>query len=450
MSKGEYTMNNLTEGSVFKLLIKFSVPYLIACFLQTFYGMADLYITGQYNPAAIISAVSIGSQVMHMITVVLAALTLGVTIAISQSVGAKKDRDAGKAIGNSVGLFMIISFFMTILLMFGVNMILNLLETPAESVSAARDYLLICFAGIPMITAYNVIAGIFRGMGDTKTPMVLIFIAGVLNIIGDIILIGPCHMGAAGAAIATVASQSVSVILSLIFLLSGKYPLPVRREDLRLTKPTISRILSVGVPVAFQDGFIQISFLIITRIANSRGVDVSAAVGIVEKIITFLFLVPSSMMSSVSVISAQNAGAKKHERSKEAMRIGMAVSFVFGLSVHLICQFAASSIITLFIHDDANVVTLGAQYLRSYSLDCAFAGIQFCFSGFFNAYNRSFFSFIHNVISVLCVRIPATWLAGRYFPQTLYPMGLAAPMGALLSSLICLYLYKTHKPYWES
>ena len=320
--------------------------------------------------------------------------------------------------------------------------ILKLLAVPAEALVQARQYLIICFIGVPFITAYNVVSSIFRGLGDTKSPMMFVAVAGLINVGFDYILIGPMGMGAAGAAIATVGSQAFSVVLALLFLMRGKDSMGVTRRDFAPDGQYMGQLLGIGVPVAFQEGLIQVSFLVITAIANSRGVNVAAAVGIVEKIISFLFLVPSSMLSTVSAVAAQNAGAGLHERGKRALRYGITVCVSVGLVIFVICQFAAEAIVGRFVVNEPEVVRLGGQYLRSYSLDCAIAGIQFCFSGYFSAYGKSQYSFIHNIISIALVRIPGAYLASILYPQTLYPMGLAAPMGSLLSSVICLFLYK--------
>ena len=395
---------DLTKGNLFGKMMQFAVPYLVACFLQTFYGMADLFITGQFNGAAAVSAVAVGSQVMHMLTVVIVGLAMGTTVCISRSVGAGSKKQAAGFIGNSAVLFSIFAAVLTVVLLLCTGFILKLLAVPAEAMVQARRYLVICFIGVPFITAYNVVSSIFRGLGDTKSPMMFVAVAGLINVGFDYILIGPMGMGAAGAAIATVGSQAFSVAIALLFLLRGRDEMGVTRKDFVPDGQYMGQLLGIGVPVAFQEGLIQVSFLVITAIANSRGVNVAAAVGIVEKIISFLFLVPSSMLSTVSAVTAQNAGR--------------------------------------FVVEEPEVVRLGGQYLRSYSLDCAIAGIQFCFSGYFSAYGKSQYSFIHNIISIALVRIPGAYLASVLYPQTLYPMGLAAPMGSLLSSIICLFLYK--------
>ncbi len=421
--------------------MKFSVPYLIACFLQTFYGMADLFITGQFNSAAPVSAVSIGSQVMHMVTVIIVGLAMGTTVSISHAIGANEPKKVAKTIGNSVVIFCLFSLALTFLMLLNIQPILRVLQTPTEAFTFASQYLMICFIGIPFVVAYNVISSIYRGIGDTKRPMFFVAIAGVFNIVLDYVLVGSFHMGAAGAAIATIVSQAMSVLLALLFsrkLLAG---FEISKGDFHLDSDTTKKIFHIGFPISCQDGLIQISFLVITMIANSRGLAVSTAVGIVEKIISFLFLVPSAMLSTVSAISAQNIGAKNPERAKRTLRYGIITCVVFGALVFVLCQFLSTQIVSVFIKNEEEVVRLGSEYLRTYSLDCVFAGIHFCFSGYFSACEKSIYSFIHNVLSIVLVRVPGAYFTSIWFPQTLLPMGLAAPMGSFVSACICAALY---------
>ena len=433
---------DLTEGNLYHKIVRFSVPYLIASFLQTFYGLADLFITGQFNGSGPITAVAVGSQVMHMLTVIIIGLAMGTTVTVAHSVGAKDRAKAGRYIGNSITIFAVFAAAATALLIFSTNGILSVLSTPAEAREQARQYLLICFAGVPFITAYNVISSIFRGLGDTKSPMVFVAVAGVINIGLDYLLVGPMAMGAAGAAAATVAAQAISVVIAFFAFRKKNPDIRADRALLRPDRAICRELLGIGAPIALQDGLIQISFLIITRIANSRGVDVASAVGIVEKFISFVFLVPSAMLSTVSAAAAQNAGAGLHDRGRQALRFGILTCIGFGLVIFVICQFTADGIVSLFAPGEPQVAVLGGQYLRAYSFDVALAGVHFCFSGYFSAYGRSGYSFLHNIISVAAMRVPGAWLASVYFAQTLYPMGLAAPLGSLLSVVICTILYK--------
>ena len=427
---------NLTTGSVWRGIVSFSLPYLLAYFLQTLYGMADLYITGQFSGTADITAVSVGSQVMHMITVMIVGLAMGATIAIGRAVGGRDHRRAADAIGSSVVLFMGLSVVLTAALLALARPIVSVMSTPAQAVEGTVRYLTICFLGIPAITAYNIISSIFRGLGDSKSPMKFVAVACVANILLDYLFIGGLGLGPAGAALGTTLSQTISVLVSLVFVTRQKTALPLSRASFRPRKEVLGPILRVGVPVALQDGFIQISFLLITVIANSRGLHDAAAVGIVEKVISFVFLVPSSMLSTVSALAAQNIGAGKYDRAAQTLRYAVLMCLGFGLAVGTVVQFTAGDIVALF---DATpqVVTAGSQYIRGYIWDCMFAGVHFSCSGYFCAYGRSGVSFLHNALSIVLVRIPGAYLMSRLFPATLLPMGCAAAAGSLLSVIVC-------------
>ncbi len=428
---------NLTTGSVWGNVVSFSLPYLLSYFLQTLYGMADLYIIGQFEGPASITAVAVGSQVMHMLTVMLVGLAMGATVSIAQAVGGGDRKAAAGSIGSAAVLFAGLSLGLTVLLLALRRVIPAVMSTPEEAVGGTVAYLTVCFAGIPFITAYNVISSIFRGMGDSKSPLCFIAVACGVNIALDYWLMGGLGLGPVGAALGTTLSQAVSVVLALLVITRRDHGLRLTREDFRLRRRTVGKILRIGVPVALQDGFIQISFLLITVIANRRGLIDAAAVGIVEKIVSFLFLVPSTMLSTVSALGAQNIGAGKRERAVQTLRCAMAIAVGLGLAVSLAVQVAAEPMVGLFT-PDAAVVHAGGQYLRGYVWDCLFAGVQFSFSGYFCACGRSELSFLHNVLSIVLVRVPGAYLASRWFPQTLLPMGLASAAGSLFSILVCV------------
>ena len=363
---------NLTTGSVFKTILYFALPYLFSYFLQTLYGMADLFIIGQFNGTESTTAVANGSQVMHMLTVMIVGLAMGSTVMIGRAVGARHKDEIAKTAGNSVTLFMGLSIILTIVLLLLVRPIVLLIQTPAEAIEGSIRYLTICFIGIPFITAYNIIASICRGMGDSKSPMYFIAIACAANIALDYVFMGVLHLGASGAALGTTLAQTLSVIISLLMTKKQKLGIKLCKQDFIPSRAVLGEILKIGIPVAIQDGCIQIAFIIITVIANSRGLNDAAAVGIVG-----------------------------------------------------------------IFTKDAAVVVLGSQYLRGYIVDCALAGIHFCFSGYFCAYGKSYIGFIHNMIAIICLRVPGSYLASKFFADTLFPMGLAAPAGSMLSVIIC-------------
>lgn len=429
---------NLTEGSVLKTIIYFSLPFLLSYFLQVLYGMADLFVIGQYNGVSSTTAVAIGSQVMHMITVVLVGLAMGSTVKIGRCVGAGQHEELKHAIGNTFTLFMGISAVLMIMLLLLIDPIVAVMKTPAAAVAETAQYLRICFIGIPFITAYNIISAIFRGLGDSKSPMYFIMIACAINIALDFLFVGAFSMGASGAALATTLAQSVSVLAALLIL--KKRNLSLTRKHFRPQRGLMGALMKVGVPVSLQDGCIQIAFLAVTVIANMRGLEDAAAVGIVEKIIGMLFLVPSAMLATVSALSAQNLGAQKPERAKQTLKYGYLICIVFGALMVIIMQFWAEPFVGLFTKD-TDVIIMGGQYMRGYIWDCIFAGIHFCFSGYFCACGRAGISFVHNITSIVLARIPIAYWASVTFADTLFPMGLATTTGSLISVIICVAAY---------
>lgn len=431
---------NLTTGSVLKTIIYFALPYLLSYFLQTLYGMADLYITGQFNGVDSITAVSNGSQVMHMLTVIIVGLAMGTTVIIGKAIGGNKLDNAGRAIGNTITLFMGIAIVMTIVFLIAAKPIVLLIGVPQEAVAGTVRYLIICFIGIPFITAYNIISSIFRGLGDSKSPMYFIGISCVTNITLDYVFIGLCDLGPSGAALGTVLSQTFSVIVAFISIRKRKTGIKLVKEDFIPDRKVLGEILKVGIPVAVQDGCIQVAFIIITVIANHRGLDDAAAVGIVEKMISAIFIIPSSMLATVSALSAQNIGAGKYDRAAKTLKYATMITSVYGVFMAVIMQVLAAPLLALFTKDAA-VVVLGTQYMKGYIIDSIFAGVHFCFSGYFAAYGKSYIGFMHNIISITFVRVPGSYLASKLFGDTLFPMGLAAPAGSLLSVIICVCAY---------
>lgn len=433
--------NHLTTGSVFQNILRFSLPYLLSYFLQTLYGMADLFIIGQFDGVAGTTAVSIGSQVMHMLTVIIVGLAMGTTVSIAQAVGRGDRVQAQKGVGNSVTLFMIVAVVMTAALLLMVNPIVSVMSTPDEAVSGTIRYLTICFLGIPFITAYNIISSIFRGLGDSRHPMYFIAIACVSNIVLDYLFMGALHMGPAGAALGTTLSQAISVAVSLYATMRLHIGIRIGRSDLKPQRHMLSQILRIGLPIAAQDGLIQVAFLLITVIANQRGLVDSAAVGIVEKIISFLFLVPSSMLSTVSALGAQNIGAGKKDRAIQTLGYAVLIAAGFGVIMAILMQLISLPVVGLFTTDPA-VAEAGSWYLRGYIFDCIFAGIHFSFSGYFCAIGKSGISFLHNIIAIALVRVPGVYATSILFPSSLLPMGLATAAGSLMSVIICVIAFR--------
>ena len=431
---------NLTTGNIGKTIAYFALPYLLSYFLQTLYGMADLFIIGQFDGVDGITAVSNGGQVMHMLTVIIVGLAMGTTVTIGKSVGAGKLDAASASIGNTVTFFMGMSVVVMAVLVFLVNPIVTLIGIPAEAVAGTRQYLFLCFLGIPFITAYNVISAIFRGLGDSQSPMYFIAIACVANIVLDYVFIGGLGMGPIGAALGTTLAQTISVIISLIAIRRKETGIHLTKKELRVKRDILGQILKIGIPVAVQDGCIQVAFIVISVIANHRGLNDAAAVGVVEKLIGMIFIVPSSMLATVPALSAQNIGAGRHDRARKLLYYAILITGSYGIVMTILIELFSKQTVGIFT-TDAAVILLGSQYISSYIIDCIFAGIHFCFTGYFNGCGKTLFVMIQGVAAAFLVRIPFSYFMSRRAGVTMLRIGFASPLATLLSIILCIIYY---------
>lgn len=435
---------DLTQGSVPKVLLRFAMPFLIANVLQALYGGADLFVVGQYDDAASVAGVAIGSQVMQTITGIILGLTTGTTILIAMGTGAKDDRKVAATIGTSVYFFTVTGIILTLVMVLFHRPIAALMHTPEEAMADTLHYILICSAGIPFIMGYNVVCGILRGLGDSKSPLYFVGLACIINIGADFLLVGGFGMRAAGAAIATVLSQGISFLTALWFLHRRGFHFEFTRRDIRFHKDLSRRIVTLGAPIALQDALINVSFLIITVIVNQMGVIASASLGVVEKIIIFAMLPPTAMAAAVATMTAQNYGAGLIQRMSRCLYSGIGISLVFGVSVCVYSQFLPETLTGIFTNDPA-VIEMAAGYLCGYSIDCVMVSFVFCTNSYFSGQGNSWFPMIHSMIATFLFRIPLSYLCGQLDPTDLVLMGYAPPLSTLVSLLICFWYLKRNK-----
>lgn len=432
---------DLTQGSVPKVLLQFAVPFLIANALQALYGGADLFVVGQYADAAAVSAVAIGSQVMQTITGIILGITTGTTVLIAIATGAKNDKQVASTIGSSVWLFSAIGVVLTLFMVILHSRITTLMHTPDEAIEGTKSYIFICSTGILFIVGYNVVCGILRGLGDSKTPLYFVGLACVINIVLDFILVGYVHLGPTGAAIATISAQGISFFISLCFLLKRGFNFEFRKKDIRLDGTISKRVLSLGAPIALQDALINVSFLIITVIVNQMGVIASAALGVVEKVIIFAMLPPMAISSAVATMTAQNYGAGLTERMNKCLKSGIGFALVFGCSFCLYSQILPESLTGLF-SKDADVVLMAADYLRGYSIDCIVVSFVFCINSYFSGQGNSLFPMIHSLIATFLFRIPLSYWFSQIDSSSLFIMGFAPALSTMVSLIICVWYIK--------
>ena len=424
----------LLKENVFKALMIFALPYMFSNLLQVLYGSTDLFVVGQFGHTFDISGVSIGSQTMALITNLILGLTTGVTVLLRQCLGSKSYRDLSKIIGGAIVLFLIIALGLTFVMLSFNNEITFLMNTPKEAIEATKSYLSICSAGIIFIVGYNVGSSILRGLGDSKTPLLFVFIACMINIV----LVGYFHMGAKGAAIAKVSAQGFSFLFALVYLCKKGIGYSFYKEDICFSK-YIQKIMQIGFPLGLQSVLVNISFLIITIIVNQMGLIASASLGVVEKLMGFLMLPAIALGSALASLIALNVGAKQYKRAKQTLKYAIMISLAFAIVVTTICEIDGT-ILTRIFTNNQDVIKNGALYLKTYSIDCLLTSFLFCINGYLDGYERTVFTMVHSLVVAFVGRIPLTLLFSKIPNVTLFHMGIAAPLSTMIS-LVMVFIY---------
>ena len=433
-------VQDFTRGKILGPLLRFALPVFLALFLQAMYGAVDLMVVGRFAGTADVSGVATGAQVIQSVTFVLSSLASGVTILLGQTIGKKQNEQAGRMIGTAVALFAVLAVVFTAVFLCLAGPIARLLQAPEEAFPETLQYIRICAAGLVFVTAFNLLGSVFRGIGDSKMPLITVAIACVVNVFGDLLLVAVFHMGAAGAAAATIFAQAVSVLLSILIIVKRKLPFSFGWKDVRSDRAIVKQILHFGVPIAFQDFLVSISFLVILAIINSLGLLQSAGVGIAEKVCAFLMLAPSAFTQALSAFVAQNYGAGEPARMRKALGCGILASAAVGVVMGWLAFFHGAALAGIF-ENDAAVTAVAADYLRAYGIDCILVSVLFCFCGYYNGMGRTIFVMAQGIAGAFCVRIPAAYLISRIPNVPLFYIGLATPASTVLQIVLCGIYY---------
>ncbi len=441
--------NDFTSGAILPRLLKFMLPVLFAMFLQAMYGAVDLLVVGKFSTNADVSGVSTGSQIILTLTNLIVSFAMGITVAVGQKIGQKRPDEAAQSIGTGLLIFAAIGVVFTIISAAAAAPLAKLMNAPEEAFDITVNYIRICGGGFIVITAYNLLGSIFRGLGDSRTPLIAVGIACVFNIIGDLIFVAVLHMGASGAALATVIAQFISVVISLVIIRRVKLPFQFSRKDIKLNPSFARKIIMIGAPIALQDFLVGISFLVLLAIVNQLGLTQSAGIGVAEKVTAFIMLVPSAFMQSMSSFVAQNLGAGKPERADKALKDGIAVSFLFGAAMFTLTFFRGDLLAGIFSNDAAAIVDAWS-YLKAYAIDCLLTCFLFCFIGYYNGLQKTKFVMLQGICGAFCVRIPVALLMQRIGNGSLFLIGLSTPCSTVLQIIMCFiaffYFKKSRRP----
>ena len=434
---------DFTQGNILEKLIRFMIPILGALVLQAAYGAVDLLVVGRFGSTAGLSAVSTGSQILNLVTFVITQLAMGITVLIARYIGEKETNQIGQLLGGSTVVFSILAVVLFTVMVFFSHSLAILMQAPNEAVSLTSTYVKICGAGIFFIVAYNVLSAIFRGLGDSKSPLIFVAIACVVNIVGDLVFVAGLHMDAAGAAIATVLAQAISVILALVMLKRRELPFCLIGKDFRLNHQS-RRFLNVGLPLALQECLTQLSFLALCAFVNRLGLDASSGYGVACKIVNFAMLVPSALMQSMASFVSQNVGAGKEDRAKKVLFTGMSVGIFVGAFVFVGVFFFGNTLTSIFTTDEA-VIIKGYDYLKGFAPETIVTAILFSMIGYFNGHEKTVWVMIQGVVQTLLVRLPLAYIMSIQPNASLTYIGLAAPVATCFGIVLNVIYYHKMK-----
>lgn len=434
------TEHTFLKGPILPALIKFSVPILLALVIQALYGAVDLWAVGKFCGKADVSAVATGSQTMQIITGIVTGLSIGTTVCLGQAVGHKNHKSAADVIGTSIWVFSILGILLSIIMVISAPGIAMLMNAPEEAFTQTVHYIRICGAGSIFIVGYNLISAIFRGIGNSTAPLLFVIIACVTNIVGDITLIKFFDMGTAGAAIATIAAQAVSVLLSLIIICKKGLSFEICKTNLLPKKVTAKEIIRLGSPIALQDMCNEISYLILIGLVNILGVTASAGVGIAEKLVMFILLIPMSYMQSISAFVAQNTGAGESMRAKKAMWLGMGTAACLGGIVSYL-SFMHGDVMSMIFIKDIAVINASAEFLKATAVECLVLSVAYCFTGYFNGIGKTAFVMAQGLCAIFLVKLPYAWFASHKAIPQLFDIGLSTAYAAMFTLAACLIYY---------
>ena len=439
--------SDFTQGSILKKLVLFMLPILGALVLQAAYGAVDLLVVGHFGSTSGLSAVSTGSQVLNLVTFVVTQFAMGITVLIARYLGEKRPQYIGQVIGGAVVVFALISAALFVVMVGFARPISVLMQAPAEAVDLTASYVRICGGGLFFIVAYNLLSAIFRGLGDSKSPLLFVLVACIVNVFGDLALVAGLHMDAAGAAIATVAAQAVSVVCAVIMLLKKKLPFRLQKSDFRLNLQC-RKFLGIGLPLALQEFLTQLSFLALCAFVNRLGLEASSGYGVACKIVNFAMLIPSALMQSMAAFVSQNIGAGNPKRAKHSMFTGIGIGLVFGCAVFALVWLKGDLLCSVFT-TEAAVIANGFAYLKGFAPETIATAVLFSMVGYFNGSNKTVWVMVQGLVQTLLVRLPMAYFMSIQPNASLTNIGLAAPTSTLVGVVlnVCFFLYLEQKAH---
>lgn len=444
---GEEKHTSLTEGNLWKAMLKFSVPLILVNLCQGVYSIVDMIIVGHFAGAAGLTAVGNGSQITMIVLTIVLGLANGGAVIVAQLFGAGRTKDITKTIGTMLLVFLVIGIFITVLLFFLAEPVLHLLHTPDEAFSQTLAYLRICLLGTVFIYLYNMMAALLRGIGNSGIPLILVSLTTVMNLVLDYILVGVISMNAAGAAIATLLSQIVCAVL--IFPLTWRsFPvLKLQRRDLKIRKEVLHNLLKIGMPQSIQFTLTNLSFACILGLVNTYGNTASAVSVSVTRLSNFAILSGQAVMGAIIAMTGQNIGAKQYKRALQGMGIGMVYALPLAVVFFLLSVCKPELMLGIFT-SDAPVIALGTSYLQTMAVTFLIETVMFCMFGLMTGAGYTNVTMLCAILSSFLVRYALAWLFSQKTALGFLGIACAYPFAPMTSCVVCVIFILSGK--WKT
>lgn len=344
---------DMTTGNLPQKLLAFSVPLILSNLLQQLYNLVDVVIVGQFMNSAGLSGVSNGADIQHIVSVLAFCSCTAGQVVIAQYLGKGDRNGVKKTIGTLFSFMTLLSFVVMILGFLSLNWLLNALNVPAEAYEYAKDYCIVCYIGSFFIFGYNMVASVLRGMGDSRHPLIFVAIAALTNLLLDLLFVAVLGFGTRGAALATVIGQSLSFLISLIYLFHKRdqFGFDFRKESFRIHSDILISILRLGLPMALHSCAVRVSKLYLTSYINSYGVTVSAVNGIGNKLSNVSNVVMGGLDSASTTVIGQNFGADNKRRVRQSLYLVIGLDLFVAAIMSLIVLLFPEQIFALFSND---------------------------------------------------------------------------------------------------
>lgn len=430
-------VTDLTTGNLWVKIFRFSIPLIITNLLQAIYNIADMMIVGHYVGKTGMSAVSNGGQVTAVVLCIVLGISNAGAVMVAQLTGAKRKNEVSKLMGTLMVTFIVIAIALTVIVSIGSVPILHWLNTPESAYDDTYSYLRICVMGTVFVYIYNFMRAVLNGSGNSKAPMVLIFISTCTNLVLDLLFVGVCSYGTAGAAFATLLSQIMSAVMIIVYTAKKTDLLDQGMNLFYVSVDYLKTLLKIGLPQSIQFSLTTLSFLCLAGLVNTYGVEASAAAGAVSKLSSFAVLPAQAVMGALITMTAQNIGAMQFDRALKGTKMGILYSLPLAMAFFLLSLLKPDFMLGLFV-DDQSVINIGLRYLQILATSFLIEAIMFCLFGLLTGAGYTNITLICAIVSSFIVRYGLAKIFTLVTPLGFLGIAAAYPFAPIASTVICL------------